>query len=69
MEKVTISMELGRDAFGMVAQLAGTEIDSELWEKLTAAPIQVDVKDVDDKEAQIGLTLMLVGLAMTKIGK
>lgn len=69
MEKVTISMELGRDAFGMVAQLAGTEIDSELWEKLTAAPIQVDVKDVDDKEAQIALTLMLVGLAMTKIGK
>lgn len=69
MEKVTISMELGRDAFGMAAQLAGTEIDSELWEKLTAAPIQVDVKDVDDKEAQIGLTLMLVGLAMTKIGK
>lgn len=69
MEKVTISMELGRDAFGMVAQLAGTEIDSELWEKLTAAPIQVDVKDVDDKEAQIALTFMLVGLAMTKIGK
>jgi len=69
MEKVTISMELGRDAFGMVAQLADTEIDSELWEKLTAAPIQVDVKDVDDKEAQIALTLMLVGLAMTKIGK
>ena len=26
MEKVTISMELGRDAFGMVAQLADTEI-------------------------------------------
>ena len=69
MEKVTISTEISRDAFGMVAQLAGTEIDSELWEKLTAAPIQIDIKDVDDREAQIGLVCVLAGLALAKVSK
>ena len=53
----------------MVAQLAGTEIDSELWEKLTAAPIQIDIKDVDDREAQIGLVCVLAGLAIAKVSK
>ncbi len=69
MEKVTINIELGRDAFGMTALLAGTEISDETWEKLTAAPINLDLKDVDDREAKIGLTCMLVGLAMMKVEK
>jgi hypothetical protein len=69
MEKVTISTQINRDAFGMFAQLAGFETDDELWQKLTKEPINVDLQQLDDKEAQIGLGLALAGLALMKIAQ
>ncbi len=69
MEKVTICTQISRDAFGMFAQVAGFEITDDLWQKLTKEAINVDLKEADDKEAEIGLGLALAGLALMKVAK
>jgi len=67
MKKVTISTELSRDALGMVAQIAGLEITDEMWDKLTEKPITVNLKDLDDREAELAATLVLAGLAFKEV--
>ena len=69
MEKVTICTEINRDAFGMFAQFAGFEVTDDLWQKLIKEPVSVDMKDMDDKQAQFGLTIALAGLALMKVAK
>ena len=67
MEKVKITTEITRDAFGMIAQIADTEITDEVWDKLTEKPIAVNLKDIDDKQAELAVVMVLAGLASKKI--
>lgn len=69
MEKVKINIELDRGAFELAAQLSDIEITDELWGKLTAAPVNVNIKDFNDKEAELGLKIALTGLAFMSISK
>ena len=67
MEKVKITTEISRDAFGMIAQIADYEITDEVWDKLTEKPIAVNLKDIDDKQAELAVVMFLAGLAFKKI--
>lgn len=67
MKKVTISTELSRDALGMVAQMAGEEITDEMWDKLTEKPISVNLKDLDDRTAEVSMIVVLAGLAFKEV--
>lgn len=65
-EKLKISIEFSRDQVATVATLAGIELD-QIWDKLIKKPAVIGLNDIDDKEAQLGTLIVLVGAAFGKL--
>lgn len=65
-EKLKISIEFSRDQVATVATLAGVELTQDAWDKVTDNPVSISMSDIDDKEAQLGLLIAIVGIAMGK---
>nr|DAT21757.1 MAG TPA: hypothetical protein [Caudoviricetes sp.] len=65
-EKLKISIEFSRDQVATVATLAGIELD-QIWDKLIKKPAVIGLNDIDDKEAQLGMLIVLVGAAFGKL--
>lgn len=65
-EKLKISIEFSRDQVATVATLAGIEL-GQIWDKLIEKPAVIGLNDIDDKEAQLGMLIVLVGAAIEKL--
>lgn len=65
-KKLTVNIEFSRDQVATVATLAGVELNQEIWDKVTEKPVNLNMSDIDDKEAQLGLLIAIVGIAMGK---
>ena len=66
MDKLTVNIEFTRDQVATVATLAGVELSQEIWDKVTEKSVNISMSDIDDKEAQLGLLIAIVGIAMSK---
>ena len=65
-KKFIVNIEFSRDQVATVATLAGVELNQESWDKVTEKPVNLSMSDIDDKEAQLGLLIAIVGIAMGK---
>lgn len=65
-KKLTVNIEFSRDQVATVSTLAGVELNQEIWDKVTEKPVNISMSDIDDKEAQLGLLIAIVGIAMGK---
>lgn len=65
-KKFIVNIEFSRDQVATVATLAGVELNQESWDKVTEKPVNLNMGDIDDKEAQLGLLIAIVGIAMGK---
>ena len=68
MKKITISTEISREQLNILAFFTKTEVTAEQWGQLTEKPINVSLEDIDDREAQLGLLCVLLGLAFKEAG-
>lgn len=65
-KKLIVNIEFNRDQVATVATLAGIELNQEIWDKATEKSVNISMSDIDDKEAQLGLLIAIVGIAMGK---
>ena len=65
-KKLIVNIEFSRDQVATVATLAGVELNQESWDKVTEKPVNLSMSDIDDKEAQLGLLIAIVCIAMGK---
>ncbi len=65
-KKLIVNIEFSRDQVATVVTLAGVELNQESWDKVTEKPVNLSMSDIDDKEAQLGLLIAIVGIAMGK---
>jgi len=63
-EKITITAEISKnDVFGLFF-LMGIELTSEIWEKLSKAPISINFDDIDKQERNT-VKAALISLAIS----
>lgn len=65
-KKLSVNIEFSRDQVATVSTLAGVELSQEIWDKVTEKSVNISMSDIDDKEAQLGLLIAIVGIAMSK---
>lgn len=65
-KKLIVNIEFSRDQVATVATLAGVELTQDTWDKVTENLVNINMSDIDDKEAQLGLLIAIVGIAMGK---
>ena len=65
-KKLSVNIEFSRDQVATVSTLAGVELSQEIWDKVTEKSVNISMSDIDDKEAQLGLLIAIVGIAMRK---
>lgn len=66
-KKLSVNIEFSRDQVATVSTLAGVELNQEIWDKVTEKPVNISMNDIDDTEAQLGLLIAIVGIAMGKV--
>lgn len=67
-KKLTVNIEFSRDQVATVATLAGFDLE-EVWGKLIEKPVNISLNDIDDKEAQLGMLIVLVAAACSKLSE
>lgn len=67
-EKLTVSIDFSRDQVATVATLAGFDLE-EVWGKLIEKPVNISLNDIDDKDAQLGMLIVLVAAACNKLSE
>lgn len=65
-KKVKVSMELDKDVFQAFYFMMGEKLTDELWSKLTAEEIAINVDEMGEEAQQIKLVFSAFAIAMVE---